>query len=65
MKIKEKGLGGKAANHRRELIAHGKGSTRFARWRSLEGPKRGQGGKEGREGYILGIYGDEDFDPQR
>jgi lupus La protein len=29
MKIKEKGLSGKAANHRRELIAHGKGFDAF------------------------------------
>ena len=29
MKIKEKGLSGKAANHRRELIARGKGFDAF------------------------------------
>lgn len=29
MKVKEKGLSGKAANHRRELIAHGKGFDAF------------------------------------
>jgi lupus La protein len=29
MKIKEKGLSGKAASHRRELIAHGKGFDAF------------------------------------
>jgi lupus La protein len=49
MKIKEKGLSGKAANHRRELIAHGKG---FDAFREMAKEKKSPGKEEKKEVFL-------------
>ena len=53
MKIKEKGLSGKAANHRRELIAHGKG---FDAFREMSKDKK-SGKKEEKKDVFLEFMG--------
>jgi len=53
MKIKEKGLSGKAANHRRELIAYGKG---FDAFREMAKEQKGSGKGEKKEEEKKDVY---------